>query len=146
MDVPEMLEPKAGLDMRNPFGGERFMTWVVFAGKDKQSENHLMLGQFGAKMAKSGNFESQMRDSMQQSGQGEHEGVDVIESETLDTKIHDQDAQFRIANAEGRKSKTAYWDVTGHFEGDGGPAMLIARLKAEDFTKEQVLDILKSMK
>jgi len=146
MEIPPGLEPKAGLDMRNPFGGERFMTWVVFAGKDKGNENHLMIGQFNAQMAKSGNFETQMRDSMQQSGQGEHEGVDVVESEPFDTKIHEKDAQFRVAKAEGRKTKTAYWDVTGSFEGDGGPAIFIMRLKADDFTKEEVLDILNSMK
>jgi hypothetical protein len=143
INIPDVLEPKASIDARVPFTGERLMTWAFYASAD--GEDFLILAEFGPMLADTGDLEREVRKSMRESGTVNDEEVDVIESETYDTKIHDEDASFQIAKVEGRNSGNEYWQATGQFTGDGGPALLILRLSAEEFSKEQVLDIIKSM-
>jgi len=143
INIPEVLEPKASIDARIPFSDERLMTWVFFASADDHS--FLILAQFGPVLADSDDLEREVRKSMRESGTVNDEEVDVIESETYETTIHDEDASFQIAKVEGRDSGQEYWQATGKFAGDGGPAILILRLTAEGFSKEQLLDIIKSM-
>ncbi len=82
---------------------------------------------------------------MREAGKEEDENLSVIDSEDYDATIHGEDAHFTISEAEGRKTKKKYWQVSGQFTGDAGPAVLLMRLEAEKFTKEQVYDIIKSM-
>lgn len=143
IEIPKGLEPKAVFDMHVPFSGERLMTWVSY--ESTQGDNHLVLGQFGASIAKMGDFESQLRKSIDESRKDKDEDVDVVESETFDSKINDENAQFKISQTTGRTSKKEYWDVIGQFRGNAGPAMIMIRLDSAEFTKEQLLDVLKSM-
>jgi hypothetical protein len=141
--IPESLEPKAVFDLRVPFRGDRIMTWVSYEGAS--ADNHLVLGQFGRPLANIEDFESHMKQSMRESGRDDREDLDISESETIDTRIHDQDAQFKIAKGKGRRSNKEFWEATGQFRGDGGQAILLLRLASDDFTKEQVLEIINSM-
>ncbi len=143
IEIPDSLKPKAVFDLRVPFSGERVMTWVSYEGPS--AENHLVLGQFGAPLANIDDFESQMNQSMRDGGRQDREDLDIVESETYDTKIHDQDAHFKISKGAGRSSKKEFWEANGQFRGDGGPAILVIRVETDKFTKEQVLDIIKSM-
>ena len=64
------------------------MTWVSY--ESAHGDNHLVLGQFGASIAKMGDFESQLRKSIDESRKDKDEDVDVVESETFDSKINDE--------------------------------------------------------
>ncbi len=142
IEIPESLEPQGSVDARVPFRGDRLMTGAVYGSKE--GDNHIIIGEFGPSIAQ-GDFERTMRESMREAGQEEDENLVVIDSEPYDAMIHGEQATFTIAEAEGRKSKTKYWQVSGEFRGDAGPAILLMRLEAEKFTKEQVIDIIKSM-
>ncbi|MEX2111796.1 MAG: hypothetical protein WD845_01340 [Pirellulales bacterium] len=143
IDIPESLEPQGSVDFRVPIRGDRLMTWAIYGSKE--GDNHLILGEFGPTLANSGDFETQLRQSMRETGKGDDEELNILESETYDATIHGEEAAFRISKAEGNESKKAFWQVTGQFRGDAGPAMLIMRLEADKFSKEQVIDVIKSM-
>ena len=83
---------------------------------------------------------------MRQATTEKHEDIEIEETEPFDSKIHDEPAHFEISRGKGRESKEEYWEVVGEFRGLGGPAMLIYKGKASDFTKDQVLEMLSSMK
>jgi hypothetical protein len=144
IEIPEELEPRGGMDLRIPFVGDRLMSLVVFGSNT--SDDHLFMAEFGGFMADAGDLEGQMRDSIDDNWQEHHEDVEVLESETHELKIHDQDASFHVAKAKGRESDKEYWEVMGEFRGESGPAVMVLRLGAEEFTKEQVIEILDSMK
>jgi hypothetical protein len=142
IEIPESLKPKAVFDVRVPFSGERAMLWVSYEGA---GDNHLVLGQFGPPLAHLEDFESQLKQSMNESGRRQREDIDIEESETYDAKINGEDAKFTISQGKGRKSEKEFWEALGQFHGHGGPAMLIIRVEASEFTKEQVIDVIKSM-
>ncbi len=143
IEIPESLEAQGSVDLRVPFRGDRLMSWAIYASED--NESHLILGEFAPALADSGDFEAQLRESMRETGKSDDEDLDVLESETYNATIHDKEASFRISKAEGRQSKQTYWQVTGQFRGDAGPAILIMRLDADQFTKEQAIGVIKSM-
>ena len=143
IEIPESLEPQGSLDLRVPIQGDRIMTGALYGSKE--GDNHLIIGEFNPEMVDSGDIETQFRKSMRGTDRGEHENLDIIESETYDAKINGEDAAFRVSKAEGRESKKAYWQVTGEFRGDAGPAMLIMGLEADKFSKDDVINIIKSM-
>jgi hypothetical protein len=143
IEIPESLEPQGSIDLRVPFQGDRIMTGALYGSKE--GDNHLIIGEFNPEMVDSGDIETQFRESMRNSGKGEHEDLDIIESETYDAKINGEDAAFRVSKAEGRESKKAYWQVTGEFRGDAGPALLIVGLEADKYSKDDVINIIKSM-
>jgi hypothetical protein len=119
------------------------MVWVSYEGASDQ--NHLVLGQFGFAAGQQGNFEAELRDSMSKSGRERREDLDVEESDTYKAKINAEDAEFRIVRGKGRRSEKEFWEAVGQFRGHGGPAMLILRVEADQFSKDQVLDVIKSM-
>jgi hypothetical protein len=143
IEIPPSLEPQGSIDFRIPIQGDLFMRGA-FYGSD-EGDNHLIIGEFNAEMVNSGDFETQFRESMNNSRREEHEDLDIVESETYDAEVNGEEASFRIAKAEGRKSKKAYWQVTGEFRGDAGPAILIMRLAADKFSKDDVIAVIKSM-
>ncbi len=144
INVPEELKPKGAIDPRVPFTGERLMTWVFFTNED--NNDFLILAEFGSALSdQSDDLEREVRNSMREDGTMDNEDVDVLDSETYETKIHGEDATFQVARVEGRDSGNEYWEVTGQFTGDAGPAILILRLSADDYTKDQAIDIIKSM-
>jgi len=82
---------------------------------------------------------------MNESRGTEHEDLNIVESETYDAQINGEEASFRIAKAEGRQSKKSYWQVTGEFRGDAGPAILIMQLEADKYSKDDAIAVIKSM-
>jgi hypothetical protein len=102
----------------------------------------LLIGQFNQSFADQHSLETQLRAATTH----KNEDIDVEETEPFDSKIHEEPAHFEISRGKGRESKEEQWEVVGQFRGDGGPAMLIFKGRTADFTKDQVLDMLTSMK
>jgi hypothetical protein len=144
IEVPQSLEPKGSMDFHIPIQGDLFMRGAFYSSDE--GGNQLIIGEFNEEMVNSSDFETQFRQSMGNSqGEGQDEDLDIVESETYDAEINGEEASFRIAKAEGRKSKKSFWQVTGQFRGDAGPAILIMRLEAEKFSKEDAIAVIKSM-
>jgi hypothetical protein len=142
IDIPESLEPQGSMDARVPFRGDRLMSGAAYGSKE--GDNHIIIGEFGPSIAQ-GDFEQTMRESMREAGREDDENLEIINSETYDAMIHGEEATFTISEAKGRRTEKEYWQVSGQFHGAAGPAIIIMRLEAEKFDKEQVIDIIKSM-
>lgn len=141
--VPDTLVPTVGIDAHVPITGKELGKGAIYANEAKNSQ--LILGQFNEEFAKGTDMELQMRRSMQESGQGQHEQLKTLETEDFESTINNQPAKFKITKGLNEQTKDEFWDVIGTFSGKGGPAMLILRFKSPEFDKEQVLGVLKSM-
>ena len=141
--IPESLPPKAGMDLSVPIVGSKFMTWVAYGVEDDR--NGLFLAQFAEGLVKEEDMRTQWKDSMRQSGQNDWDDIKVEESDKVDVPINGSPATFTIAKGQDSKSKEV-WQVMGSFHGKGGPAMLVLKVDTDDFTREQLFEILNSMK
>ena len=139
IEVPEPLDPLLAMNVNLPIIGP-VMKGAVYTDKDKEST--LILGQFYQAFADRQNLEAKLREGTS----GRNEDIDVEETEPFDSKIHDEPAHFEISRGKGRESKEEYWEVIGQFKGAGGPAMLVFKGRISEFTKDQVLEMLTSMK
>jgi len=144
IEVPEPLQPKMSLDWTMPFVNRKMMSMALYG--DKADQNALVLFQVAEDLGDPEMMRTQFQQSMRESGRKEHKEVTLSESETFKTKINDSEAEFTIGSGKDEKAAREVWQATGAFQGNGGPAMLFLQVNAKDFTKEQVLEILKSMK
>jgi len=154
IDVPPALEPRMGIDVKLPFVGMPMIAGVIYSDKagggvdddDFSHHNVLIYGQLGQAFSNDPNMREQL-DNFKREGHGHSENdFKVEESETFDSTINGEPAQFTINKGRDNDSDDERWHVMGSFQGKGGPAIFLMHLKTADFTKEQVLAILKSMK
>jgi hypothetical protein len=143
IEIPETLPPVAGMDIDVPVLGTKFLSWVAYG--DANESNGLFLAQFGAAIANEENMQAQLRQSIRQSGQRDWDEIEIEQSEKHEVEINGESATFTVAKGRDRKHEEV-WQVMGSFHGKGGPAMLVLKVKESEFTKEQVLAILDSMK
>jgi hypothetical protein len=132
------------MDLNVPVVGSRFMTWVAYG--DNPDTNGLFLAQFAEGFIDEENMQVQVRESMRQGGQRDWEDIEVEQSENHELQINDSPATFLVARGRGSRSKDEVWQVSGTFRGKGGPAMLFLKVREADFTKEQIIALLDSMK
>jgi hypothetical protein len=142
IDVPAELEPKMSMDhWRIPLVGE--ITMAIY-GEPQQSV--LALFQLDTDLGNAEQVKTQFEQSMREAGKGEMREVDLEESETFETEISGEKAEFRLGKGKRRDTADEVWQATGSFEGKGGAAILFMQLNAEEFDKDDALAILKSMK
>ena len=139
--IPDSLPPKAGMDLSLPFVGTKFMTWVAYGVED---HNGLFIAQFSEELVKQGDMQAQWKDSMRQSGQKEWDDIKVEESDKVELTINGSPATFTINRGQDSKSKEV-WQVTSSFRGKGGPAMFVLKANTDEFSREQLGEILQSM-
>jgi hypothetical protein len=140
--IPDMLKPLGSLDLNIPVVNTRILTGVAY--RDASKDNVLMLGQFGEQFGDDETMQLHWKQFSRETRRHEDD-VRIEESEKFDTQINGQPANFTIGKGREREADREVWEVAGKFRGKGGPAVLILRLNASDFSKEQVLEILKSM-
>ena len=143
IEVPASLPPAMTFEVRIPLVDTRVMTFAMYG--NEQQHNILMLMEFGQQFDEQ-NMNMQWRQSMRQNSGREVEDVDVESTETVDHDVNGQPAQFKVMKGKTHNSKREVWQLMGMFHGKEGQGMLVANLDEADFTKEQVLDIIKSMK
>ena len=143
ISVPDNLPPQLGMAFVVPIVNFPFMTWVQYGEQD--GKNMLGLMQFNPRFDER-QMKSQWRDSMRQNGRGGFEDIDVEHSERIEQQVNGQDATFTLASGHEPGSDKEVWQVSGSFHGKGGPAILFLKADQSLLTKDQVLDILKSMK
>ena len=112
-----------------------------------EEKSYLIIGEANPEMeGDTGEMEIQFKRSMRQHDRRETQHFEVAETEPFDTTIHDQPAHFTLSRVVDKKADEEQWRAEGSFQGLGGPAILLFEGRAPDFDKEQVLDMLKSMK
>ncbi len=140
--IPDSLPPKMSMDMPIPFAQGAFQ--MVYYGSPND-ENGLALVQFTSEaIAKDPNARLQFNQSM--NSQFHAEDIETVSSEPFETRVNDEPATFTIVQGKHKESSEEFWVVTGNFKGKLGPAELLFHARTADFTQEQVLDLLKSMK
>lgn len=144
IDVPPALEPKASVDWTMPFIKRKMMSMAAYA--DKAEHSNLVLFQISDDLGNAEAMKVQLQQSLRESGRAQWEEVNLDDSETFKTEINGDSAEFTVGKGKEKRSGREVWQATGAFAGNGGPAMLFMQLNAEDFTKDLVMAILKSMK
>ena len=143
--VPDGLEPKMSFDFKNPFSSQRLMLWTVYV--DEGTESVLVLFALAAASV-SGDQEEmrrQMDQSLRQQGMGDQEDITVEESYTKEVEIRGETATFNIEKGVGEKSGRPRIQVTGVFQGETGPAILMLNVDAEKYTEEQIVEMIESI-
>jgi hypothetical protein len=139
--IPETLKPEMSMDMKIPFN-QGAMQAVVY--RNEAAGATLTLTQFtNEALSNDPNFKTQFETGMSKHKQ---QSIAISKSEQFETTINGQKAIFTISQGTAPGMADELWQVTGDFQGKGGPAILTLEAKSTDFTKDQVLDILKSMK
>jgi hypothetical protein len=139
IQIPDSLKPKLGLNLNVPLVGP-VMKGAVF--QDDAKRNVLLIGQFNRAFADQAGFEAQLRGSFDEL---DSEELENPETEVVDVKINGDLAKFTLSKGMGRRSREESWEVIGQFAGATGPALLIFEGRTADFTKEQIIAMLKSM-
>ncbi|MEX0979176.1 MAG: hypothetical protein WDZ48_10005 [Pirellulales bacterium] len=144
IEIPPPLEPKMSLDWTMPILDRKVMTMAIYG--DKQDHSGLVLFQLAEDLGDREAMDMQFRNSLRQSGRSQWKEVELKASETFKTEINGSPAEFTLGVGKDEKSGREVAQATGTFSGKGGPAMLFLQVNAKDFTKDQVMEILKSMK
>jgi hypothetical protein len=146
-DVPEGFQPKVAVTMNIPFTGQKLMSMAVFAPPDDDGGVFLTeLGQFSANADRE-QMRAQMEQQMKQQGQGpKAKQLNVLDSHDIEVEINGKPATFKIQKAEDPQTKKQYVQVDGVFDGKGGPGILIAQLKSDDFSEEDAEAMVRSIK
>jgi hypothetical protein len=141
IEVPEELKPEISIDYTMPILDRKMMSLAVFTSEQERSA--LVLFELASDL---GDFEEQFRQSMRESGRDRWKEVRLEESETFEAEINSEPAEFKVGKGKREKSGEEVWQAVGAFAGKGGAAMLFLQLDAEEFTKDDAMAILKSMK
>ncbi len=142
IDVPQSFRPESSIDMQIPFG---YGSMQMAIYRDPAAKAMLMLMQFSSEaLANDPNFRGQFDNSMDQ--QFKKQVVQAEKSEKADVTINGEPATFTIVEGKGSRSAGQVLQVTGSFHGKTGVAQFVLEAESPDFTREQALEIVKSMK
>ncbi|HQU46005.1 MAG TPA: hypothetical protein PK867_24545, partial [Pirellulales bacterium] len=142
-DVPEGFKPEAAFALNNPFSGDAFMTMVAYQAPKR--DGGLFLMSAGKAMGDATEFRQQMDVQMHAQGR-QTKQLRVLETRDLELEIRGEPATFQIQKAEDRQNKQKYVQVEGTFQGKQGKAMIVAQLKADDFSEEDAEKLVRSIK
>jgi hypothetical protein len=143
IEIPASLPPAMTFEVRVPILNTRVMTWAMYGNENQH--NMLMLMEFAGQFDEQ-NMNMQWRQSMRQNGGREMEDIDIDSSETVDHEVNGQPGTFKVMQGKTHGDKRQVWQVMGTFHGKEGQAMLVLHVDETDFTKEQVLELVNSMK
>ena len=147
IEIPEGLEPKIGFNAKVPISNAPMGIAVVYA--DEKQHSTLMLIEIQIEIAdqtKREQFQKQIEEGMEQQGHHQQKQFHVTESKPHETTIHSEPAKFTIAKGDDPSNKEELWQVTGEFKGLEGPTIFLFRAPLEDYTEEQIIEMLDSMK
>jgi len=147
IDVPDHLQPKAGINMHVPIIDRTFIKAVVYT--DEEQKQLLAIGEFSESFSEVD--EQTLRDEIDRAlekgdaSQDRDDDFRVTETHALDIDVRGQPAKFRIeegTDAHDKKLVRAFGDFQGHH----GLGMVFLQLDGETHTVEQVEDILRSIR
>ena len=148
IDIPPQMDPQVSMDVKIPFTDQRFMTMVMYGNEEGQQ--FLLLAQFDNELLDETNRDdmaAQVKESLQ--GQLDTEQnitLDEEAAEQIERTIRDLAATFAIAKGTSDDTGVDVWYVTGTFEGRRGPVFMDFVAPTEDFTREEIGQLLDSIR
>ena len=148
IEIPAQLPPRGSMDFKIPFTGQRLMTMTIY-GDEEVGQRFLVLAQFDKDFVDETNREemaSQVKESLE--GQMDTEQNITLNEEAAEEvqrTIRDEPATFVITQGTNDDSGDELWHVTGVFEGKGGPVFMIFVAPTEQFTREEIDQLIESI-
>ena len=146
IDVPEKLKPQFSMNMKVPISGDKLMVMVVYG--NQADGTAVMLASFGEAFADQG--QAQMRQQMEQSlreqGFSPGGGVGPGEATEKEIEVRGEPVKFMFATAKDPDSGEDRSHVTGMFEGNTGPVMIMVFADPEKLSEEEIVEMLESIK
>jgi hypothetical protein len=146
IDIPDKIKPLFSMDMNVPFSDQRVMVMVVYG--DQGDGTAVMLASFGEAFADQG--QAQMRQQMEQSlreqGFSPDSGAGAGEATEKEIVIRGEPVKFMFATAKDPDSGEDRIHVTGMFEGNTGPVMIMVFADPEKLSEEEIVEMLESIK
>lgn len=148
LEIPEEFTPSASFDLVLPIVDRRVATWVLYEGRDEHSA--LILAELGPDVSANADLDQLIEklDEFLAQGGADRDDVEVEESERLQLLIRDEQAEFVLARGkpEQRDDDRQYWLVTGKFRGRDGPAVLLMIVDAETLDRQQIVEMIESIR
>ena len=149
VEIPQGFEPAVSVDMKIPFSDQRFMTMVMY-GQEDEDQGMLVLAQFNEELFDEANREQmaeQVMRSIEEQGQfQENITLDEEGTEEIRRTIREQPAEFVIARGKDEESDVEFWYVTGTFEGKGGPVFIIFVAPTDKVSREEIMQLIESIR
>lgn len=148
VQIPEEFTPAQSFDLTIPVLDQKMLTWSVYEGRDDSGV--LVLAEFGRSMAATvDDAIRELENSLAQQGTAPKE-LEINEDETdkQEFVIRDQPSEFIFAKGKEKDSDDdrEYWFVTGTFPGREGKAVLLLIVDAEKLSREQIVELIQSIK
>jgi hypothetical protein len=144
ISIPDSFKPERAMDFPIPFN-EGSVKAAIY--DDTAADGKLLLSQIDTPLANNPGAGPQLQGSMfNREETFGHKTIVVKESEKFETEINGESATFNIGQGVAQDSDDEFWQVTCEFHGKTGPAKFELRIKSADFSKEQVMELLRSMK
>lgn len=144
--IPDKFQPETSLDAKIPVIGG--MQMAVY--RDPNTGATLSLIQFTSDaVAKDRNLRRQLQSSMEPKYTDLHDKKQQVRPETseeFETTLNGEPAKFTIVEGSVAPASGELLQVSGNFRGKGGFAQLLLEAAKAEFTKEQAIELLKSMK
>lgn len=86
----------------------------------------------------------QMQQQLRQQGQPQAD-VQVQQSETRQLTVRGQPTEFVFSKGTNTQTNTEFWQVTGTFQSQGGTALLIVMVPADQMTEEEIVEFIESI-
>ena len=146
MDIPAQFSPAMSFDMTIPFSDETLMVWVVYA--DEPSNSMLMMASLGPMLAQQGqdDVRRQLEQSMRQQGVAAGKGADEWEGSVKEIEVRGEPVAFNFAAGKNTDTGAQRIEVSGMFEGQSGPVMLILSADAKVIDEQAAVEMIESIK
>lgn len=146
IDIPEELSPQLSFNVKVPFTGQKFMTWVGYA--DPATASLLVLASFGETLQgqDQDQLAAQIQQSLREQGLASEQNVRDWQRSTREIEVRGEPVSFDFATGEDADSGARRIEVTGTFEGDGGPVLLSFSGDAEKFPEETIVEMIESIR
>jgi glyceraldehyde-3-phosphate dehydrogenase/erythrose-4-phosphate dehydrogenase len=143
VDIPEEFKPQMSIDLKVPVINRRIMTMAVY----QAPAGNLMLAEFPGDLQEvnAEELQEKMKEQLDSQGQGGAE-MEVSESHELSLEVRGQPAKFVIQHGENPQTNTELIQAMGTFKGETGVGMLIMQVEADQFSEEQVEQVIRSIR
>lgn len=146
IEIPDQLEPTTAMSMKIPLN-DIGVTMVTYT--DEDTGGFLSMSMLAAEGLAPGK-EAEMRRGFeqmtnQQNVQGP-ENIEATEESEVTMEIRGETATFTISKGAGQQSGGSRIAVVGTFQGKEGPTVFVLNVDAEQFSEEEVIEMLESIK
>lgn len=142
VQIPPGFEPRTSMDFKIPV--QNGVVQIVLY-HDPNCNGTLNLSQISDKAG--GRPDQHIRMGKDLNRQQQLEPLDIVveKTELFESTINGQPAEFSIGEGKARGLDEHYWNVTGNFAGKAGKGLFSFQAQTDKFSREQLLEMLRSM-